>query len=119
MALAAAVGVWKRGRGGQRQEGDARGTLTGGGTAGVVGLGGLGLAVGLGLLQDVQALSQAAQGGGRRGFEEQEVLVQAGKGSSRGEGLDGLDQVLLLTLCLAHHLREDRTELKGLCQFQI
>lgn len=55
---------------------------------GVVALGGLALrcrlAVALGLLEDVEALSQAAEGGGRCGFEQQQVLVQTGDGAFGG-----------------------------------
>lgn len=62
---------------------------------GVVALGSLGLrrclAVALGLLEDVQALSQAAERGGRRGFEQQQVLVQTGEGASGGQRVNGLD----------------------------
>lgn len=58
----------------------------------------------LGLLEDVQALSQAAECGGRRGFEQQQVLVQTGEGPSGGKRVNGMDQVLLLALCLGHHL---------------
>lgn len=54
----------------------------------VVALRGLGLmwwlAVALGLLEDVQALSQAAECGGGRGFEQQQVLVQTGERASGG-----------------------------------
>lgn len=78
---------------------------------GVVALGDVGrrrsLAVALGLLEDVQALSQAAERGGRRGFEQQQVLVQAGEGAPGGQRVDGLDQVLLLALCLGHHLGDN------------
>lgn len=38
----------------------------------------------LGLLEDVQALSQAAECGGRCGFEQQQVLVQTGERASGG-----------------------------------
>lgn len=42
------------------------------------------LAVVLGLLEDVQALAQAAERGSRRGFEQEEVLVQTGDGAFGG-----------------------------------
>lgn len=42
------------------------------------------LVVALGLLEDVQALSQAAECGSRRGFEQQQVLVQTGERASGG-----------------------------------
>lgn len=58
----------------------------------------------LGLLQDVEALSQAAERGGRRGLEQQQVLVQTGQRASGGQGVYGMDQVLLLALGLGHHL---------------
>ncbi|TNN55074.1 hypothetical protein EYF80_034703 [Liparis tanakae] len=98
--LALAAGDGRRRRGLERQEGwgrrrarglqeqhwnGARGGLTGGGSmVGVVALGAVGRrrspAAALGLLEDVQALAQAAERGGRRGFEQQQVLVQAGEG---------------------------------------
>lgn len=89
------------------------GRLTRGGSVGsVVALGGVGLgrslAVALGPLEDVQALPQAAEGGGRRGFEQQQVLVQTGERASGGQRVNGLDQVLLLALCLGHHLGDNR-----------
>lgn len=62
------------------------------------------LAVALGLLQDVEALAQAAERGGRRGLEQQQVLVQTGQRASGGQGVYGMDQVLLLALGLGHHL---------------
>lgn len=58
----------------------------------------------LGLLQDVQALSQAAERGGRRGFEQQQVLVETGQGAFGGQRVDGLDKGLLLAFSLGHHL---------------
>lgn len=58
----------------------------------------------LGLLEDVQAFPQTAEGGSRCGFEQQEVLVQTGQRASGGKGVNGVDQVLLLALCLGHHL---------------
>lgn len=61
--------------------------LTGGGSLGcMMALRGLGwcLAVALCLLEDVQALSQATEGSSRCGFEQQQVLVQAGKRASGG-----------------------------------
>lgn len=66
------------------------------------------LAVALGLLEDVQALSQAAERGSRRGFKEQQVLVQAGQRPSGGERVYGMDQVLLLAFSLRHHLGDGR-----------
>lgn len=60
------------------------------------------------MLEDVQALSQTAERGGRRGFEQQQVLVQTGDGAFGGQGVDGLDQVLLLALGLGHHLKGRR-----------
>lgn len=58
----------------------------------------------LGLLEDVQAFPQTAEGGSGCGFEQQEVLVQTGQRASGGKGVNGVDQVLLLALCLGHHL---------------
>lgn len=79
--------------------------LTGGGSLGCrVALRGRGRGLALALLEDVQTFSQAAEGGSRRGFEEQEVLVQTGQRTSGGEGVDGVDQGLLLALCLGHDL---------------
>lgn len=68
---------------------------------------GLRVAVALGLLEDVEALAQAAEGGSRRGFEQQQVLVQAGHGAFGGQRIDGLGQALLLALSLGHHLPEN------------
>lgn len=118
MAQAAGAGLWRRGlhRHGGRWGGralreqkwkGARGRLTGGRSLGCrMTLRGRGrcLAVALGLLEDVQAFPQTAEGGSRRGFEQQEVLVQTGQRASGGKGVNGVDQVLLLALCLAHHL---------------
>lgn len=76
-------------------------------------LGGLGLrrrlAVALGVLEDVQTLAQAAERSGRSSFEQQQVLVQAGERAPGGQRVNGLDQVLLLALCLGHHLLGDKT----------
>lgn len=118
LAQAAGAGLWRRGlhrqgdrwgsRALQEQKGNgARGRLTGGGSLGCgVTLRGRGrsLAVALGLLEDVQAFPQTAEGGSGCGFEQQEVLVQTGQGASGGKGVNGVDQVLLLALCLGHHL---------------
>lgn len=75
---------------------------------GVVALGDLGLrwnmAAALSLLEDVQALAQAAQCGSRRSFEQEQVLIQTGERPFGGQGVDGLDKVLLLALCLGHNL---------------
>lgn len=38
----------------------------------------------LALLEDVQALAQAAEGSGRRSFEQQQVLVQTRERASGG-----------------------------------
>lgn len=82
-----------------------RSRLTGGGSLGCrVALRGRGRGLALALLEDVQTFSQAAEGGSRRGFEEQEVLVQTGQGTSGGEGVNGVDQGLLLALRLGHDL---------------
>lgn len=62
------------------------------------------------LLEDVQALSQAAERGGRRGFEQQQVLVQAGQRPSGGERVYGVDQVLLLAFSLGHHLGDGQMQ---------
>ena len=74
----------------------------------MVGLGGLREGLALALLEDVQTLPQAAEGGRRGGLEQQQVLVQAGQGSLGGQRVDGVDQVLLLALCLGHHLGRER-----------
>lgn len=71
----------------------------------MVGLGGLRERLALALLEDVQTLPQAAERGRRGGFEQQQVLVQAGHRSLGGQRVDGVDQVLLLALGLGHHLR--------------
>lgn len=86
------------------QQSGARGALTGGGA--VVTLGRLRRrrSLALGLLQDVEALAEAAEGSGRCGFEQQQVLVQAGQGAFGGKGVDGLDQAFLLDFGLGHHL---------------
>lgn len=82
-----------------------RSRLTGGGSLGCrVALRGRGRGLALALLEDVQTFSQAAEGGSGRGFEEEEVLVQTGQRTSGGEGVDGVDQGLLLALCLGHDL---------------
>ena len=62
------------------------------------------------LLEDAQALPQAAEGGGGGGLQQEEVLVQAGEGATGRQGLDGLHQVLLLALGLGHHLEGGRRE---------
>ena len=87
----------------------ARGQLTRlGSEDGVVGLGGLREGLALALLQDVQTLPQAAECGCRGGLKQQQVLVQAGQGTLGGQRVDGVDQVLLLALCLGHHLGTER-----------
>lgn len=118
LAQAAGAGLWRRGlhtqgdgwgsRALQEQKWKgAHGRLTGGGSLGCrMALQGRGrcLAVALGLLEDVQAFPQTAEGGSGCGLEQQEVLVQTGQGASGGKGVNGVDQVLLLALCLRHHL---------------
>lgn len=87
-----------------------RSRLTRGGSLGRrVAVRGRGRGLALALLEDVQTFSQAAEGGSGRGFEEQEVLVQTGQRTSGGEGVDGVDQGLLLALCLGHDLVETET----------
>lgn len=77
------------------------------------------LAAALSPLEDVQALSQAAEGGGRCGFEQEQVLVQAGERAFGGERVNGLNQVLLLAFCLGHHLKRRGTRESNYKQFPL
>lgn len=61
------------------------------------------------LLEQAQALPKAAEGGSRGSFQEQEVLVQGSEGPGPRQRLDGMHQVLLLSLHLGHHLRNGKT----------
>lgn len=120
------AGLWTRGphprgqrdgrRSGRLQEQHwhgERGRLTGGGSLGRgAALRGRARGLALALLEDVQAFSQTAEGGSRRGFEEQQVLVQAGERPPAGQGVDGMHQVLLLALCLGHDLGTTKPNLE-------
>lgn len=57
-------------------------------------------------LENVQTVAQTCHGGQRRGFEQQEVLVQWRGPSGWRKGLDAEDQVPVLPLSLIHHLDE-------------
>lgn len=61
------------------------------------------------LLEQAQALPEAAEGGSRGSFQEQQVLVQGSEGARPRERLDGVHQGLLLPLHLGHHLRKRET----------
>lgn len=57
------------------------------------------------MLKDTQAFSQTAECGCRRGFEQEQVLIQGGQRPAARQGLDGIHQILLLALRLGHDLK--------------
>ena len=61
------------------------------------------------LLEQAEALAEAAEGGRRGGFQEQQVLVQGGERARTWQRLNGMHEVLLLSFHLAHHLWGGKT----------
>lgn len=56
------------------------------------------------LLQQGEALPEAAEGGGGGGLQEKQVLVQGSEGAGARQRLNRMHEVLLLTFHLVHHL---------------
>lgn len=57
------------------------------------------------LLEQVEALPEAAEGCGGGSFQEQQVLVQGSEGTRPWQRLNGVYKVLLLSFHLVHHLQ--------------
>lgn len=60
------------------------------------------------LLEQVEALPKAAEGGGGGSFQEQQILVQGSEGARAWQRLDGVHKVLLLSFHLVHHLQNGK-----------
>lgn len=65
------------------------------------------------LLEEREALPEAAEGGGRGSLQQKQVLVQGSEGAGARQGLNGVHEVLLLALHLVHHLENKDLEMKG------